>query len=89
MDAAGPGAVDAHAPPVARSTVDVFVKDSAIAIRLAEASGATVPLLRAAAEQFRWAHDAGLGAHDDSQVIDAYRGHCTPPSPSSPNEGSS
>jgi 3-hydroxyisobutyrate dehydrogenase len=54
------------------STVNIFVKDSGLVASAAAASGAQVPLLKAARERYRLAADAGLGIRDDSRVIETY-----------------
>ena len=55
-----------------RSTINIFVKDSGLVASAAMASGAQVPLLKAAEERYRLAADAGLGMRDDSRVIETY-----------------
>lgn len=72
----GPAMV--HGADVVRSTIDVFVKDTAIVARLAEASEAAVPLLQTARAQFREASASGLGRADDSQLIRTYRQQSPP-----------
>lgn len=54
------------------STINIFVKDSSLVAAAAAASGARVPLLKAAQERYTRAADAGLGARDDSRVIETY-----------------
>jgi 3-hydroxyisobutyrate dehydrogenase len=54
------------------STINIFVKDSGLVASAAAASGATVPLLKAAQERYRLAADAGLGVRDDSRVVETY-----------------
>lgn len=54
------------------SSVDIFVKDSALVADAAATAGLTVPVLAAARERFVAAHHAGLGTADDSRVIDVY-----------------
>lgn len=60
-------------PQDVRSAVDVFVKDAAIVADLAARTASPTPVLAAARAQLGLAHDLGLGAADDSRVIDAYR----------------
>ncbi|SEB70913.1 3-hydroxyisobutyrate dehydrogenase [Paramicrobacterium humi] len=55
------------------STIGIFVKDSGLVADAAAATGAEVPLLDAAKERYRLAADAGLGARDDSRVIETYQ----------------
>ena len=54
------------------STINIFVKDSGLVASAADRVGAEVPLLRAAEERYRRAADGGLGARDDSRVIETY-----------------
>ena len=54
------------------STINIFVKDSGLVAAAANRVGAEVPLLRAAEERYRRAADGGLGARDDSRVIETY-----------------
>lgn len=54
------------------STINIFVKDSGLVAAAADRIGAEVPLLKAAEERYRQAADAGLGARDDSRVIETY-----------------
>jgi 3-hydroxyisobutyrate dehydrogenase/putative dehydrogenase len=54
------------------STINIFVKDSDLAIEAAVSCGAKVPLLRIANERYRAAAAAGLGLRDDSRVIETY-----------------
>lgn len=72
----GPAMV--HGPTAVRSAIDVFVKDTDIVARLAEANEAPVPLLLTAQQQFREASDNGLGRADDSQLIQTYRQQSPP-----------
>ncbi|BAN26535.1 NAD(P)-dependent oxidoreductase [Caballeronia insecticola] len=55
------------------SAIDIFVKDSDLVDAAAQACGADVPLLRLANARFHAAADAGLGASDDSRVIETWR----------------
>lgn len=54
------------------STINIFVKDSGLVASAAVASGAQVPLLKAAEERYHLAAGAGLGVRDDSRVIETY-----------------
>ena len=54
------------------SAVDVFVKDSGLVAEALEEVGLDGPLLRAANAAFREASRRGLGARDDSRVIETY-----------------
>lgn len=54
------------------STINIFVKDSGLVAAAASASGAEVPLLRAAEDRYSRAAELGLGARDDSRVIETY-----------------
>lgn len=56
------------------SRVDIFVKDTGLVAEAASAAGATTPVLDAARERFLAAATAGLGARDDSRVIETYQG---------------
>lgn len=62
--------MDTDAPVM--STVNIFVKDTGLVAAAADASGAETPLLKAAQERFALAAEAGLGARDDSSVIETY-----------------
>lgn len=55
------------------SRVDIFVKDTGLVADAASAAGAETPVLDAARERFLAAAAAGLGARDDSRVIETYR----------------
>ncbi|GJH07923.1 NAD(P)-dependent oxidoreductase [Caballeronia novacaledonica] len=54
------------------SAIDIFVKDSDLVVAAARACGADVPLLSVANARYHAAADAGLGARDDSRVIDTW-----------------
>lgn len=54
------------------SAINIFVKDSGLVAEAGAGCGAAVPLLRLAHERFCQAADAGLGLHDDSQVIQTW-----------------
>ncbi|GJH16595.1 NAD(P)-dependent oxidoreductase [Caballeronia novacaledonica] len=54
------------------SAIDIFVKDSDLVVAAARACGADVPLLSVAKARYHAAADAGLGARDDSRVIDTW-----------------
>jgi 3-hydroxyisobutyrate dehydrogenase/putative dehydrogenase len=54
------------------STISIFVKDSNLVADAAKSCGAAVPLLEAAKSRFEAAAGAGLGARDDSRVIETY-----------------
>ncbi|MGB3954748.1 MAG: NAD(P)-dependent oxidoreductase [Brooklawnia sp.] len=61
-------------PPVPpKSTIDIFVKDSGLAVAAANSVGMAAPVLQAAHDQFVRASQAGLGDVDDSVVISNYR----------------
>jgi len=55
------------------STINIFVKDSGLAMAAGESCGAQLPLLTIAHERFCRAADAGLGLRDDSRVIETWR----------------
>ncbi|SPB17757.1 3-hydroxyisobutyrate dehydrogenase [Caballeronia novacaledonica] len=55
------------------SAIDIFVKDSDLVAAAARMCGADVPLLAVANARYREAADAGLGARDDSRVIDTWK----------------
>jgi 3-hydroxyisobutyrate dehydrogenase len=54
------------------SAVDVFVKDSDLVAEAVAEAGFDAPLLRAANAAFHAASASGLGARDDSRVIETY-----------------
>ena len=54
------------------STINIFVKDSGLAMAAGESCGAQLPLLTIAHERFCRAADAGLGLRDDSRVIETW-----------------
>ncbi len=54
------------------SMVDIFVKDSGLVAEAAQACKAAVPLLDIAHQRFSSAARAGLGARDDSRVIETW-----------------
>ena len=54
------------------SAINIFVKDSGLAISAGESCGAQLPLLTIAHERFRRAAEAGLGLRDDSRVIETW-----------------
>ncbi len=56
-------------PETVNSSVDIFVKDSQLALETAERVAAPVPVLAAAREHFLTAHRRGAGSADDSRVI--------------------
>lgn len=56
-------------PEHVNSSVDIFVKDSQLALEAANAVAAPVPVLVAAREHFLHAHRQGGGRKDDSQII--------------------
>lgn len=60
-------------PAVARSAVDIFVKDLGLVRAEARRVGSRTPLADAAETLFEEAAAAGLGAADDSRVIDMVR----------------
>ncbi|HXZ06581.1 MAG TPA: NAD(P)-dependent oxidoreductase [Paraburkholderia sp.] len=55
------------------SAINIFVKDSDLVAAAAESCGADVPLLAVANARYHEAADAGLGARDDSRVIETWR----------------
>ncbi|MGK9149109.1 NAD(P)-dependent oxidoreductase [Plantibacter flavus] len=55
------------------SRVDIFVKDTGLVADAASAVRASTPVLDAARERFLAAAAAGLGARDDSRVIETYQ----------------
>lgn len=60
-------------PSVPSSTIDIFVKDATLVAEAGRCAGAATPILDAAREQFLAAAASGLGAVDDSQIIQQYR----------------
>jgi putative dehydrogenase len=60
--------------PVVSSAVDIFVKDLNIVLDAGRASKVATPLAALAHQMFLSASAAGLGAKDDSQVVEIYRG---------------
>ena len=62
---------DTDAPVMSR--VDIFVKDTGLVADAASAAGAATPVLDAARERFLAAAASGLGARDDSRVIETYQ----------------
>ncbi|GAB2685106.1 NAD(P)-dependent oxidoreductase [Saccharopolyspora gloriosae] len=54
------------------STIGIFVKDSNLVADAARQADADTPLLDLARERYERAADAGLGARDDSRVIETY-----------------
>ena len=74
--AAATGAPPVTAPPAtARSAVDIFVKDLGLVRDEARRVGSHTPLADAAEALFDEAAAAGLGAEDDSRVIEILRRH--------------
>lgn len=67
----GPRMFDAD-PPVA-SAVDIFVKDLGIVLDAGRASKVALPLAAAAHQMFLAASGMGIGAKDDSHVVETYR----------------
>ncbi len=55
------------------SAVTIFVKDSGLVAAAAEAAKVEVPLLAQAHDRFQRAASAGLGARDDSRVIETWQ----------------
>ncbi|MGF6770381.1 3-hydroxyisobutyrate dehydrogenase [Paraburkholderia sp. GAS199] len=55
------------------SAINIFVKDSDLVAAAAEGCGADVPLLAIANARYHQAADSGLGARDDSRVIETWR----------------
>lgn len=55
------------------SAVAIFVKDSGLVAAAAEAAKVEVPLLAQAHDRFQRAASAGLGARDDSRVIETWQ----------------
>ncbi|MFM0202681.1 NAD(P)-dependent oxidoreductase [Paraburkholderia fungorum] len=55
------------------SAINIFVKDSDLVAAAAEGCDADVPLLAVANARYHQAADAGLGARDDSRVIETWR----------------
>lgn len=55
------------------SQINIFVKDSGLVYDAARAAGAESPLLDAARDRYLAAQADGLGARDDSRVIETYR----------------
>ena len=59
--------------PIVASAVDIFVKDLGIVVDAGRASKTPLPIASAALQMFLAASAMGLGAKDDSQVVEAYR----------------
>jgi 3-hydroxyisobutyrate dehydrogenase len=59
--------------PIVASAVDIFVKDLGIVVDAGRASKTPLPIASAALQMFLAASAMGLGARDDSQVVEAYR----------------
>lgn len=57
-----------------RGAIDVYVKDSGLAIELAKAGGVELKLVPAAREMFLRAAEAGWGEDDAARVIEVYEG---------------
>lgn len=55
------------------SAIEIFVKDASLVTQIADDIGFEAPLIAAARAKYLDARDAGLGKHDDSQVIATYR----------------
>lgn len=62
-----------EAEPLAKSAVDIFVKDLGIVMDAGRAARTALPIAAAAHQMFLAASGAGHGKADDSQVIRAYR----------------
>jgi putative dehydrogenase len=62
-----------EADPEVVSAVDIFVKDLGLVLDTGRASKAALPLAAAAHQLFLAASANGLGAKDDSQVVQLYR----------------
>jgi 3-hydroxyisobutyrate dehydrogenase len=62
-----------EAEPEVVSAVDIFVKDLGLVLDTGRASKAALPLAAAAHQLFLAASANGLGAKDDSQVVQLYR----------------
>ncbi len=54
------------------SQINIFVKDSGLVFDAARSAGMETPLLDAARERYLQAAESGLGARDDSRVIETY-----------------
>jgi L-threonate 2-dehydrogenase len=63
--------------------VDIFVKDLGLVLDAGKTAKMGLPLASLAHQQFLSASGLGLGAKDDSQVIEAYRALLQQPVPSS------
>jgi L-threonate 2-dehydrogenase len=59
--------------PTVTSAVDIFVKDLGLVLDAGRSARMGLPLAALAHQQFLSASGQGLGAKDDSQVIEAYR----------------
>jgi L-threonate 2-dehydrogenase len=59
--------------PTVTSTVDIFVKDLGLVLDAGRSAKMGLPLAALAHQQFLAASGQGLGAKDDSQVIETYR----------------
>lgn len=68
----GPRMLEAYRGDV-RSAVDIFVKDLGIVQDTGRADRVPLPLAAAALQSFLSASALGLGAADDSQVVESYR----------------
>ena len=67
----GPRLIEAD--PVVSSAVDIFVKDLGIVLDAGRGAKLALPLSAAAHQMFLAASGMGLGAKDDSHVVEAYR----------------
>ena len=67
----GPRLIEAD--PVVSSAVDIFVKDLGIVLDAGRSAKLALPLSAAAHQMFLAASGMGLGAKDDSHVVEAYR----------------
>jgi 2-hydroxy-3-oxopropionate reductase len=57
-----------------RGAVEIFYKDTGLAIELARENGVDLHVVKAAREMFKRAYDAGWGQDDATRVIEVYEG---------------
>jgi 3-hydroxyisobutyrate dehydrogenase len=70
-----------HGSGETKSALDIFVKDMGLVLDAARACGYPAPLASAAGQLYLAGRRAGLGRHDDSAVIEIFRGGPSPPPP--------
>ena len=72
LDERGPRMAELAAEPEVLTKLAILAKDNGLVEQAADATGAYVPLLKAAGQQYRRAADLGLLDADDSQIIRTY-----------------